>query len=148
METSHCVLSFVEVICWSFYWCFEGGMCMLGQAQTSAAFSCLNLKELAVKYRAFLCTLYWLQIGYLHLHGLGNSNGNFSFISTSLPACQLVELPDALNQILRSLMAERTPSVKPYLLVLLHKIMLDFICCRISLQTMKRLLSHCCDEVQ
>lgn len=40
---------------------------------------------------------------------------------------------------LRSLVAERTLSVKPYLLVLLHKIMFDFICCRVSLQTTKRL---------
>lgn len=50
-------------------------------------------------------------------------------------------------QILRSVMAERTCSVKLYLLVLLHKIMLYFVLQNLSADY-KKALSRCCGEVQ
>lgn len=123
-----------------------GSICIKSDTNLSCSLMSEPERTRNKKYRAFLCTLCLLEIVYLHLQGWGNYN-NFLFISTSLPVISWLSYLMFFIQISSSLAAERTLSVKPYLLVLLHKIMLNFICCGVSADCEKA-LSHCCDVIR
>lgn len=79
--------------------------------------------------------------------GEGNYNCNFRFFSTSHPVASWLSFLMFFIQVLRSMMAERTLFLKPSLLVLLHKIIHDYL-----LQTVftdcRKALSHGWDEIQ
>lgn len=72
---------------------------------------------------------------------------NFAFLSTFLPAVSWLSYLLVFLQILRSPMAVRTLFVKPYLIMLRHKVVLDFYLFQNIFADCGRALSHCCNEM-
>lgn len=141
---TYCVLSFVEVVCWFFIDILRGESVCQVRHQLGLLISepeRNRRKERFLLYPVFAVD--WFSI----CLGEGNCNCNFWFFSTSYPAASWLSFLMFFIQILRSVMAERTLSLKPSLLVLLHKIIHDYLLQPVFTDCGKA-LTHGWDEIQ